>query len=263
MKKFIALFSAVALALSLCACGGSPVAEVSDPPEVSPAASAEPAAAVVPDYTLIDSSEYARDGKECVGYRVEIAEDATEEGLRAVFDELSAADSYYLHTVWFYGLASDVEAVGAYTVGMLEEEAPGTSPVFTAPTYDAETIAALRERAGEEADARSIPSPSFQQEALVPDNLYPAAPAELFSTPASENGLGDRPFYAAGTVEERAEMSGYDTIRLSTEAGEVYVSAVTIPLEEISAGDEAVVYFVYSGWSDTLGGASGVYVYHE
>lgn len=263
MKKFFALLSAAALVLSLCACSGSPAPEVSDPAEATPAASAEPSGATVPDYSLISSDKYVRDGKDCIGYRVEIGDGATPEDMGAVFSELSAADSYYLHTVWFYGLASDVEAVGAYTVGMLEEETPGADPVFTPAAYDAETIAALRERAGEEANARSIPNPSFMQEALVPDNSFSAAPVELFSTPASENGLGDLPFYAEGTVAERAEKSGYDTILLSTESGEIYLSSVTIPLEEISEGDEAVVYFLYSGWSETLGGASGVYVYHE
>lgn len=263
MKKFVSVLSVIALSLCLSACGGSPVSEVSDPPAVTSVVSAEPSGAVEPEYALIDSSKYVRDGKECVAYRVEIGDGAAEEDMRAVFDELSAVDDYYLHTVWFYGLASDVEAVGAYTVGELEEETPGGDPVFTPAAYDAETIAALRDRAGEEPDVRSIPSPSFQQEALVPDNLFSAAPAEIFSTPASENGLGDRPFYAVGTVEERAEMSGYDTIRLSTEAGEVCVSGVTIPIGEISVGDEVVVYFIYSGWSETLGIASGVYVYHE
>ena len=259
MKKLVSLLVSLAVLLSLCACGGSPASEVSEPPSTSPAASVEPSGAPAPDYRLIDSSKYTRDGKDCVGYRVEIAEDATEEGMRAVFDELSAADSYYLHTVWFYGLASDVEAVGSYTVGMLEEEAEGAA-VFTAPTLSAADIESMRARS---AAVRSIPSPSFKQEALVPDNAFSPAPEEIFSTPASENGLAGGAYYVEGVVEERSEVGGYDSLRVSTDAGDVWVSAVTIPLEEIAAGDEAVVYFVYSGWSETLSAAAGEYVYRE
>jgi len=149
---------------------------------------------------------------------------------------------------------------------MLEEEAPGASPMFTAAAYDTETLSALRESASAadgEGATRSIQSPTFQQEALAPGNSFSPAPAEVFTTTAAENGLEDATLWSEGTVEERVEMGGYDTIQLSTEAGEVYVSAVTIPLEGVSVGDEVVVYFLYSGWSETLGGAAGVYVYHE
>lgn len=260
MKKVVSLLVSLAVLLSLCACGGSSAPETSEPLATLPAESTDLSGGVVPEYWLIDSSKYARDGKDCVGYRVEIAEDATEEGMRAVFDELSAADSYYLHTVWFYGLASDVEAVGTYTIGMLEEESEGAAAVFTAPTLSAADIETMRAHSATE---RSIPSPSFKQEALVPDNAFSPVPVEIFSTPANENGLGGRAYYVEGTVEERSEVGGYDSLRVSTDAGEVWVSAVTIPLREIAAGDEAVVYFVYSGWSETLSAAAGEYVYHE
>lgn len=261
MKKVLVVLSAFALSVSLCACGGPPAAEVPTPPSVTPGAET-PTAAPVPDYSLIDSSKYARDGKDCIGYRVEIGEGADEEGMRAVFAELSEADSYYLHTVWFYELASDVEAVGAYTVGVLEEEATGADPTFTAADYDAETLAALRGGA-DESNARSIPSPSFKQEALVPGNSFTPVPAEVFTTPASENGLGGGAYYADGTVEERAEAGGYDSLRVSTDAGEIWISAVTIPLEGVAEGDAVTVYFVYSGWSEALSAAAGEYVYHE
>lgn len=259
MKKLVSLLVSLSVLLPLCACGGSPATEISESPSTPPAASVEPSAAPVPDYRLIDSSKYTRDGKDCVGYRVEIAEDATEEGMRAVFEELSGADSYYLHTVWFYGLSSDVEAVGSYTVGMLEEEGEGAA-VFTAPTLSSADIESMRARS---ASVRSIPSPSFKQEALVPDNAFSPAPEEIFSTSASENGLAGGVYYIEGTVEERSEIGGYDSLRVSTNAGEIWVSAVTIPLDEIAAGDETVVYFVYSGWSEALSAAAGEYVYHE
>lgn len=95
-------------------------------------------------YTIINSSEYVRSGRTCIGYRVEISDSATEDDMRAVFSELASNDSYYLHTVWFYGLASDVDLVGSYTVGMIEEETEGSTPVFTACSLDPETIEHFR-----------------------------------------------------------------------------------------------------------------------
>ena len=221
MKKSIAFLVAIAFSLSLAACGGSADPEVSEPSADISAPEASVPGPDVPDYRLIDSSEYSRDGKDCVGYRVEIAEDASEEDMRAVFSELSAADAYYLHTVWYYGLASDVETIGSYTVGQLEEVAEGSEPVFTAPALSAAEIAALRE--GSAAD-RSIPAPTIKQEALVPENLFTPAPEELFSTPASENGLGDSAFYVEGKIEEvpagphrrqlRPGKAGHDLLQL-------------------------------------------------
>lgn len=257
MKHRAALFLALILALSLCSCGPAPGAST------TPSSEPTPSTVSVPPYTLINSDEYVSGSAKGVGYRVEIGDGASEEDMRAVFAELAAVGSYDLHTVWFYGLASDVEAVGAYTVGMIEEPRPGEAPVFTAADFDAATLASLRERAQADSEARSIPSPSFQQEALVPDNSFMKAPGELFTTPASENGLGDQAFYAEGTVEEVAEISGKDAFRLSTDAGEIWVSAVTVPLGEIAQGDEVVAFFVYLGWSDALEKAVGSYVYHE
>ena len=64
-------------------------------------------------------------------------------------------------------------------------------------------------------------------------------------------------------MEEVAEISGKDAFRLSTDAGEIWVSAVTVPLGEVAQGDEVVAFFVYLGWSDVLEKAVGSYVYHE
>ena len=259
MKHRAALLLALVLTLSLCSCGPAP--GPSPTPSSDPTSAASPAP--VPPYSLINSDEYVSGSSKGVGYRVEIGDGATDEDMRAVFAELAAVGSYDIHTVWFYGLASDVEAVGAYTVGMIEEPSPGEAPVFTAADYDAATLAALRERAQEGEEARSVPSPSVAQEALVPDNSFMAAPGELFTTPAEENGLGDRAFYAEGMVEEVGELAGSDAFRLSTDAGEIWVSAVVVPLGGVAQGDEIAAFFVYLGWSDELGMAVGSYVYHE
>lgn len=112
-------------------------------------------------------------------------------------------------------------------------------------------------------DARSIPNPSIKQEALAPDNSFSPAPVEIFSTTAEENGLADTAFYAGGEIVSRFDVGGYDTIQVSTEAGDLYISAVLIDLPEISEGETVTVYFLYTGWSNKLGGACGAYVYSE
>lgn len=152
MRKlsFLALVLAMCLCLGACSSGEAPSV-----PE-------EPTTAV-PEYSFINSDRYVQSGTTGIGYRVAIGDGATEEEMRAVFGELCSADSYDLHTVWFYGLPSDVEDVGSFSVGMLEEKSRGAEPVFTPCTYDADTIAALRERGAEieqSDEARSIPRPS-------------------------------------------------------------------------------------------------------
>lgn len=120
-------------------------------------------------------------------------------------------------------------------------------------------IASLRDKAEEIGAAgglRSIPEPSFEQETLVPDNSFSPVPAEAFTTTAGENGLGDTAFYADGEIVSRSSVSDYDTIQVSTEAGDLYVSAVLVDFPELSEGETVTVYFVYTGWSDKLGGAS-------
>lgn len=258
MRKTLCLFLALALlaALPACSSGG----EEAPPPEVSAVVETPPN---VPEYDLINSDEYVQGGKTGIGYRVAIGDDATEEEMRAVFSDLCSGDSYALHTVWYYGLASDVETVGSFSVGMLEEVSTGSDPEFTPCNYDAELIASLRGQDAAADDVRSIPSPSLMQEALVPDNAFSPAPGEIFSTPAEENGLGDTAFYAGGEIVSRSDVGGYDTIQVATEAGDLYISAVLVDLPEISEGEAVTVYFVYTGWSDSLGGACGAYVYSE
>lgn len=112
-------------------------------------------------------------------------------------------------------------------------------------------------------DTRSIPDPSLNQEALAPDNAFSPAPSEVFSTTAEENGLADTAFYADGEIVSRSDVGGYDTIQVATEEGDLYISAVLVDLPEISEGEAVTVYFVYTGWSEKLGGACGAYVYSE
>lgn len=261
MKKALCLFLSLFLVVFLPACssdsGNAP------PPEVSSTAETPPA---VPEYDLINSDEYVQNGKSGIGYRVAIGDDATEEEMRAVFSALCSGDSYALHTVWYYGLASDVETVGAFSVGMLEEVAPGGYPEFTPCTYGEELIASLRGQGSDmntAGDVRSIPDLSITQEALAPDNSFSPAPAEIFSTTAEENGLADMAFYADGEIVSRSDVGGYDTIQVATEEGDLYISAVLVDLPEISEGEAVTVYFVYTGWSEKLGGACGAYVYSE
>lgn len=257
IKNLFFLFLTIALLISLPACSGNNEA----------VALSEASSVVtpldVPEYELINYDEYIQGGKNGIGYRVAIGDNATEDEMRAVFADLCSGDSYTLHTVWYYGLASDVETVGSFSVGMLEEVSPGSDPKFTPCTYDTELIAALRGWDDTVDDVRSIPSPSVMQEALVPDNLFSPVPSEIFSTSAEENGLGDMAFYAYGEIISRSDIRGYDTIRVSTESGELYISAVLVEFPEISEGENLTVYFVYTGWSNDLGGACGAYVYSE
>ena len=114
MRKlsFLALVLAMCLCLGACSSGEAPSV-----PE-------EPTTAV-PEYSFINSDRYVQNGTTGIGYRVAIGDGATEEEMRAVFWELCSADSYDLHTVWFYGLPSDVEDVGSVSVGMLEDKSRG------------------------------------------------------------------------------------------------------------------------------------------
>ena len=110
---------------------------------------------------------------------------------------------------------------------------------------------------------RTIPTPTLRQEAMISDNYFEPAPAEIFSTTAAENGLGDTAFYAEGEIIERMDVKGYDTIRLATEYGDLYVWETYAPFSDFELGDAVTVFFVYGGWSDDLDGAAGWYVHLE
>lgn len=110
---------------------------------------------------------------------------------------------------------------------------------------------------------REIPNPNFLQEALAPENSFKPAPEEIFLTTAEENGYGDQSFYVEGEVTGRLEVSGFDTIQLTTENGDLYVSAVLVDLPDVSIGDNLTVFFVYTGRSIEFDVACAAYVYSE
>lgn len=115
----------------------------------------------------------------------------------------------------------------------------------------------------EEIRTRSIPNPTLQQEAFVPSNSFEPVDEIIFSTTASENGLEDTPFYADGTIEEFFKAGSYNTFRFSTDHGDLYISEVFVPFPELEVGDHVTMFFLYTGWSEVIGGPSGPYVYHE
>ncbi len=112
MKKFFALILLTMLSLSLMACGSGSDNGAADREELT-----------LPEYSVVSSSDYVRDGRLCVGYRVAVDADLTEAELNLVFDAVTD-DDYYLHTVWFY---SDAERAGVdvFDVAMFEEVAEG------------------------------------------------------------------------------------------------------------------------------------------
>ncbi len=150
MKKTLCFALALVFSVSLTACGQS---NTSIDLANSPAEIQE-----IPTYDLIDRDAYYRDGKECMGYRIEIGDSATEDDMRAVFNDFisSSSYSYHLYTIWFYGLASDISDVGGYTVGMLEQTSPDQDPVFTPPSYDRDTIETMRALASAEHDIDNL-----------------------------------------------------------------------------------------------------------
>lgn len=109
---------------------------------------------------------------------------------------------------------------------------------------------------------RFIPNPTILQEASAPNNEFNPIDEIIFSTTAEENGLADTAFYVEGKVISRFDMSGYDTIELSTDYGDIYISSLLVPLD-IDGGDTAIVYFVYTGFSITYDHPCGAYIYHE
>ena len=123
MKKarFLLLF---VFMFMLSACSSGPSVEVTPTPEPTPLE------IVVPEYSLINQDKYTQYGLSGIGYRVEVDRNVSEEDMRAIFADLCSGDTYDLHTVWFYEFASDIEDVGSFTVGMLEEESKGDNPAF-------------------------------------------------------------------------------------------------------------------------------------
>ena len=264
MKKarFLLLFVFMCM---LSACSSGPSVEVTPTPEPTPLE------IVVPEYSLINQDKYTQYGLSGIGYRVEVDRNVSEEDMRAIFADLCSGDTYDLHTVWFYEFASDIEDVGSFTVGMLEEESKGDNPAFSPCSYDEELISSMREKAAEEASLaalnRSIPSDAWDWkcDALVKENSFSPVDEIIFSTFGSENGLADSRFFVDGSIEDVIEADEYDLLQVSTEYGRLYVGEVPFwpDFRDYSIGDSVSVFFVYGGWSDGLNGPVGTYVYHE
>lgn len=78
------------------------------------------------DYETVSTSEYARDGKKCIGYRVYVPDkDATDEQLLDIYSKVTN-DAYYLHTVWIY--FDRKEAEGGLASATIEETSKGVTP---------------------------------------------------------------------------------------------------------------------------------------
>lgn len=107
---------------------------------------------------------------------------------------------------------------------------------------------------------REISNFTWQHESIVSENYFLPAREEIFSTSAEENGLAESVFYVTGTVADRFDVSDFAFIRVDTEAGALYVSEIVIPIGEVEIGSEATVFFVYDGWSDSLGGPLGEFL---
>lgn len=61
-----------------------------------------------PVYTLINQSDYVRDGEKCQGYRIVASTDITDEEIMAIYSEITSDSKYKYHTLWFYENENDL-----------------------------------------------------------------------------------------------------------------------------------------------------------
>lgn len=80
-------------------------------------------------WEVISKSEYVRDNKKCMGYRVYLSENKTYKEKQAIFEDITSHSSYYLHTVWFYSTKSGANGSGTYDMGMMEQTYKGEKPI--------------------------------------------------------------------------------------------------------------------------------------
>ncbi len=80
-------------------------------------------------WEVISTSEYVRNNKKCMGYRVYLSESKTSEEKQKIFEEITNHSSYYLHTVWFYSTKSGASGSGSYDMGMMEQTYKGEKPI--------------------------------------------------------------------------------------------------------------------------------------
>lgn len=62
----------------------------------------------LPVYSLINQSDYVRDGEKCQGYRIVASPDITDEEIIAIYDEITSDSKYKYHTLWFYENENDL-----------------------------------------------------------------------------------------------------------------------------------------------------------
>lgn len=274
MKKISVFLFSLAVCLSLCACSsGAPEVSSSDD-------SAPPSEPVLSESPPSDTSNpLLLNDFQVIGLQSGSGEDIGRRGYlyvsRQSLPELSSPDfsemlSEFMDqrisgTDYNYTIVDFGDGMGLHIIGDM-------SVVFYSE-LDGDMAGAsygcfVRDSAEEEFSftdfhIRKIPDMTIKQKALVSSNYFEPAPETIFSTPASENGLQDTAFYVEGEVVSRSDVGGYDTIQLKAESGMIYISSVSVPLPEISEGEHITAFFVYMGWSDSLEGACGSYVYSE
>ena len=72
----------------------------------------------LPNYKLVNSQTYVKEGKQCIAYRVVVKPNLSNDDLCKVFYH-TCNDNYSLHTVWFY--SSQQKSSGQYDIAMLDE----------------------------------------------------------------------------------------------------------------------------------------------
>lgn len=115
-------------------------------------------------------------------------------------------------------------------------------------------------------DTKSIPDPTTLQETFFPENAFNPAPEGVFSGPSVLNDTEEyagHTFYISGTVSEWVEVRNSETIRFSTEYGDLFVDSLLIPIPEFSAGDQITLFFEYGEWNTARKIPVVYYAYHE
>lgn len=92
---------------------------------------------------------------------------------------------------------------------------------------------------------------------------FDPAPAEIYTTPAEENGFGDKDMFVDGTVGEMKEHDHMKTCEIITDTGAIAMIKVPVitssgEWKKLKKGTSVRVYFQYLGYSDVLDEASGI-----
>ena len=102
---------------------------------------------------------------------------------------------------------------------------------------------------------------------IPPRSEFIEAPAIIYTTPASENGLGDTFMFTEGRVEDFGFAEGFPFFNISNEHGVLAILPTELIrpsyyFQEMLEGVSYVrVYFLYLGMSDVLNTAAGMYAY--